>query len=201
MPSIFDLAKNLKDRIWYTRIARISSEKRLLSNEKHSQILLMLYSVYSIGLSVVQMKYKPISDDAASVIGVMLSVTLFGLAFHLNARGFAARAQRFKENYSLLQVFLGRIELAECQANDVNLKETLESVQKDYAAAIAGCENHTSMDDRCSRFSYNQKDLSRPLTCWDNLLVFTQKFGRIMGLMLLYVSPVAIYSYLLCKIN
>lgn len=201
MPSINDVAKILKDRIWFTRIARINSEKRLLSNELHSQLLLMFYSVYSIGLSVTQLKYKPISDDAASVIGTILSVTLFGLAFHLNARGFAARAQRFKENYTLLQVLSGKIELAECQSNTATLEATIESVQAEYAAAIAGCENHTSIDDRCSRFPYDQKKLSRPLVGWDVPCIFAYRIGRFLGLALLYIFPVAIYSYLLCKMS
>jgi len=201
MPSINDVAKSLKDRIWFTRIARINSEKRLLNNDLHSQLLLMFYSVYSIGLSVTQLEYKLISDDAASVIGTILSVTLFGLAFHLNSRGFSARAQRFKENYTLLQVLSGRIELAECQSNIATLETTIESVQAEYAAAIAGCENHTSIDDRCSRFSYDQKKLSRPLVGWDFLCIFSYRIGRFLGLALLYISPVAIYSYLLCKMS
>lgn len=201
MPSINDVAKSLKDRIWFTRIARINSEKRLLSNELHSQLLLMFYSVYSIVLSVTQLKYKPISDDAASVIGTILSVTLFGLAFHLNARGFAARAQRFKENYTLLQVLSGKIELAECQSNTATLEATIESVQAKYAEAIVGCENHTSIDDRCSRFPYDQKKLSRPLVGWDFLSIFAYRIGRFLGLALLYIFPVAIYSYLLCKMS
>lgn len=201
MPSTTDVAKNLKDRIWFTRIARIHSEKRLLCNELHSQLLLMAYAIYSIGLSVTQLKYKPISDDAASVIETILSVTLLGLAFHLNSRGFAARAQRFKENYTLLQVLSGRIELAECQSNDVSLEKTIESVQADYADAIAGCENHTSIDDRCSRFSYDQKKLSRPLVGWDFACVYAYMIGRFLGLAILYVSPVVVYIYLLCKMS
>lgn len=201
MPTVADLAKNLKDRIWFTRIARIHAEKRLLSNELHSQLLLMFYSVYSIALSVTQLKYKPITDDAASVIGTVLSVTLFGLAFHLNARGFAARAQRLKENYTLLQILSGRIELAECQSNTTVLQNTIETVQAEYAVAIAGSENHITIDDRCSRFPYDKEKLSRPLGRWDVICIFVYKIGRFLGLAFLYASPVAIYSYSLCKMS
>lgn len=201
MPSIADLAKNLKDRIWFTRIARIQAEKRLLSNELHSQLLLMFYSVYSIALSVAQLQYKPISDEAASVIGIILSVTLFGLAFHLNGRGFSARAQRLKENYTRLQLLLGRIELAECQANPHVLQSTIVSVQAEYAAAIAGSENHITMDDRCARYPYDQSKLTRPLGRLDYIFILVYRGYRILGLAFLYLSPLVIYSYLLFKMN
>ena len=197
MPSLADIAKNLNDRIWFTRIARIYSEKRLLRNELHSQLLLMFYAVYSIALSVTQLKYKPIPDDAAAVFGIILSVILFGLTFHMSSRGFPARAQRFKENYTHLQVLLGWLEVAECQDDSTKLQKAIESVQVEYRTAIANSENHTTMDDRCARFPYGKKGTSRMLTSWDYTCVLAYSIGRYLSLGFLYASPVVIYSYML----
>lgn len=201
MPSLADIAKNLNDRIWFTRIARIYSEKRLLRNELHSQLLLMFYAVYSIALSATQLKYKLISDDAAAVFGIILSVVLFGLTFHMSSRGFPARAQRFKENYTHLQELLGRLEVAECQADSSKLQKAIEYVQGEYRTAIANSENHTTMDDRCARFPYGKKGTSRMLTSWDYTCVLAYLIGRYLSLGLLYASPVAIYSYMLCAMK
>lgn len=197
MPSLADIAENLKDRIWFTRIARIYSEKRLLRNELHSQLLLMLYAVYSITLSVTQLKYKPIPDDAAAVLGIILSVILFGLTFHMSSRGFSARAQRFKENYTHLQDLLGRLEVAECQSDSTQLQKAIEHAQVEYRTAIANNENHTTMDDRCARFPYGKKGTSRMLTSWDYTCILVYSLGRYLSLGLLYASPVVIYCYML----
>lgn len=201
MPCLTDIAKNLKDRIWFTRIARIYSEKRLLRNELHSQLLLMFYAVYNIALSVTQLKYKPIPDDAAAILGIILSVILFGLSFHMSARGFPARAQRFKENYTHLQELLGRLEVAECQADPTKLQEAIEYVQAEYKTAIANSENHTTMDDRFARFPYGKKGTSRTLSNWDYTCVTFYSISRYLSLGLLYASPVVIYGYMLCAKN
>jgi hypothetical protein len=199
--SLGDLAKELKDRIWFTRIARIYSEKRLLRNEFHSQLLLMVYSVYSIALSVTLLKYRPISDDAGAVFGIILSVTLFGLSFHLSARGFSARAQRFKETYTRLHELLGRLDLAECQPDPTALQNAIELVQTEYRTAVAGSENHTTMDDRCARFLAGKGLTSRRLTRWDRICVFGYSAGRYLSLGVLYVSPIAIFGYMLCAMT
>lgn len=200
MASLTDLAEQLKNRIWFTRIARIHAEKRLLRNEFHSQLLMMFYSVYSIALSVTLLKYKPISDDAGNVFGIILSITLFGLSFHLNARGFPARAQRFKENYTHLQDLHGRLELALSQTDPVALQKAIEDVQRDYGAAIASSENHTTTDDRCARLPYG-KDSTRKLSAWDIGCVIAYTTGRYLSLGLLYASPPVIFIYMLCTVS
>lgn len=201
MPSLEDLVRKLKDKIWFTRIARIYSEKRLLRNELHSQLLMMFYAVYSIAFSVTQLKYKPIPDDAAAVFGIILSVTLFGLSFYMSARGFPARAQRFRENYTRLQDLVGRLDLAECQPNPTELQNAIECVQADYRTAIVNCENHTTMDDRCARFPYGKKGTSRTLTNRDYICIWAYSIGRYLSLGLLYASPVVIYGYMLCAMK
>lgn len=197
MPSLTDVANKLRDRIWFTRIARIYSEKRLLRNEFHSLLLLMAYSIYNIALAVTLLKYKLISDDAGAVLGIVLSVALFGLSFHLTARNFSARAQRFKENYTLLQELLGRLELAECQTDQAVLEETIKQVQDEYGKAIVGCENHTTLDDRCARHPYGSGLTTRKITPWECISVFGYSIGRYIALGLLYMLPPAIFGYML----
>lgn len=197
MSSLTDVANKLRDRIWFTRIARIYSEKRLLRNELHSQLLLMAYSIYNIALAVTLLKYKPIPDDAGTVLGIVLSVALFGLSFHLTARNFSVRAQRFRENYTFLQELLGRLELAECQTNQAILEEAIKQVQDEYGKAIVGCENHTTLDDRCARRPYGRGLTSRKLTSWEYVSVLGYSIGRYMVLGLLYTLPPAIFGYML----
>lgn len=201
MPSLADVANKLRDRIWFTRIARIYSEKRLLRNEFHSQLLLMAYSVYNIALAVTLLKYKPISDDAGAVLGIILSVALFGLSFHLTARNFSARAQRFKENYTALQELSGRLELAACQSDQVALEDAIKQVQDEYGKAIVGCENHTTLDDRCARYLTGSGLTTRKLTRWDYVTVVGYSIGRYLVLSLLYVLPPALFIYMLLCIK
>ncbi|MGE0047689.1 MAG: SLATT domain-containing protein [Acidithiobacillus sp.] len=201
MPCLTDIVNKLKDRIWFTRIARIYSEKRLLRNELHSQLLLMFYAIYSISLSVTQLAYKPISDKAAGVFGIILSITLFGLSFYISSRGFPARARHFKENYTRLQELFGQLEVAECQADSAELQKVIEYVQAEYGTAIANSENHTAMDDRCARFPYGRRGTSRTLTSWDYIYIWCYFISRYLSLWLLYGSPVLIYSYMIFAMN
>lgn len=197
MPSFSDLANDLRNRIWFTRIARIYSEKRLLRNQFHSQLLLMAYSVYSIALSVTLLKYKPISDDAGAVFGIVLSVALFGLSFLLNARNFSDRAQRFKENYTRLQELIGRLDLAACHTNQVTLEATIQQIQAEYGTAIMSSENHTTIDDRCARYLAGSGLTTRKLTSWEYATVFGYSIGRYVALGLLYTLPPAAFGYML----
>lgn len=201
VPSLTDVANKLRDRIWFTRIARIYAEKRLLRNELHSQLLLMAYSVYNIAVAVTLLKYKPISDDAGAILGIVLSVALFGLSFQLTARNFSVRAQRFKENYTLLQELLGRLELAELQTNQAILEETIKQVQDEYGRAIVGCENHTTLDDRCARYQYGSSLTTREPTCREKISVFGYSIGRYIVLGLLYMLPPVIFGCTLIYIR
>jgi hypothetical protein len=119
----------------------------------------------------------------------------------MSSRGFPARAQRFKETYTHLQELLGRLEVAECQADAAKLQKVIEYVQVEYRTAIANSENHTTMDDRCARFPYGKKGTSRMLTSWDYTCVLAYSIGRYLSLGLLYASPVVIYSYMLCAMK
>lgn len=197
MASPIEIAEQLKNRVWFTRIARIYSEKRLLRNELHSQLLLMAYSVYSIALSVILLKYKPISDDAGAVMGIILSVALFGLSFHLSARNFPIRAQRFKENYSYLQGLLDRLSLLEQNTAQAQLCDELATIQQDYQKAIVSSENHSTMDDRCARFLAGE-DITRKLTRWEYVCVASYTLGRYAVLTLLYLAPPILFGYMLC---
>lgn len=195
--SVASAANSLYDRIWFTRSARIQSEKRLLRNEHHSQLLLILYTIYSIALSAILMKFKPITDDQGAVFGLILSVALFGLSFHLTARGFMARAQRFRECYTQLQGLLDRITVARCYVDERRLLETVEAVQVEYQSLLAVCENHATIDDRRARFANNGLT-SRIPTAWENIYVSLHAIGRHVFLALLYLSPIVVMIYLMC---
>ena len=46
----------LLDKVWFTRKAWINAEERLLQNEHHTQLLMVVYAAYTTCASVVMLK-------------------------------------------------------------------------------------------------------------------------------------------------
>jgi len=94
-------AQSLAHRIWFTRKAWIAAEKRLLDNEYHTQLLLVVYAAYTTCISVVLLSYESNSVDKKLIdtAMVVLAVILFGLSLYLNSKSFKDRAARFKSGY------------------------------------------------------------------------------------------------------
>ncbi|MCD5360323.1 SLATT domain-containing protein [Chromobacterium aquaticum] len=198
MQSLINLIETTKDRIWFTRIARIQAEKRLLRNELHAQLLLMTYSIYSITLSVILLKFKIIPDDIGTILGIIISITLFGLSFLLNSMGFSARAQRFKENYIHLQTLINQLDLALCTTDSDSLKTAIKTTQEQYASAISNCENHTTTDDYIARFLYSNLQ-TRKLSHGEWSYVIFHTVARLTLLCFLYFLPLFVFSYLILE--
>ncbi|MGT2505933.1 SLATT domain-containing protein [Cupriavidus basilensis] len=122
-----------------------------------------------------------------------------GCPSHLTARGFATRAQRFKENYTRLQGLASRLELAKCDPGTEALRVAVEEIQKEYQDILSGSENHSTTDDRCARFQASGLT-SRKLTLWEYCCVASYTVGRYLFLAILYASPpLAMICLLLAK--
>lgn len=197
MPCVAKIAERLRNRIWFTRIARIHSEKRILRNEFHSHLLLIVYSIYSIILAIILMKFKIISDDMGAIIGIILSVTLLVLSLYLGNRGFSNRAQRFKEVYTKLHKLLDEIDFVLCKPNTDNQQAMLEEIQANYNLILVNNENHITIDDRYARFLEGSGLTSRKLTCWDWACVYSYLVGRYVILAALYAFPPVILFYVM----
>jgi len=162
----------LSNRIWFTRKARIQSEKRLLQNDFHAQLMLQLFSAYSIGLSIYLLKFHAtgLSDDAANVTLIVISVLLFGIAPYVSARNFKGRAEEFKTVYVKLQTLLDDLNRIEWVSSVQEAHAAYELVEKEYARTLASSENHLEIDDAVSR--YGAKSITRPLSKREYVSVF-----------------------------
>ncbi|XUW93828.1 SLATT domain-containing protein (plasmid) [Burkholderia sp. M6-3] len=186
----------LYNRIWFTRKARIQSEKRLLQNDLHAQLMLQLFSAYSIGLSIYLLKFHAagLSDDAANVTLIVISVLLFGIAPYVSARNFKGRAEEFKAVYVKLQTLLDDLNRIEWMTSVQEAHAAYVVVEREYARTLASSENHLEIDDAVSR--YGARGISRPLSkreCASVFLFFSRRWAIWLGGYI--VPPVFFFAY------
>jgi hypothetical protein len=186
--------ESLKDSIWFTRAARIHAEARLLGNDFHAHMLLVLYSIYSIALSVVLMQFAIVENAFSAVFSVVLSVALLSLSLSIGGRSFKERAAAFKKNYIVLHRLHLGLKKIDYEVDALRKEKLLEETQHQYIAALQDAENHTGMDDKCARFCASRLT-TRKLTGWEYLTVFAYYFSKFSFLTILYAGPVAAFVY------
>lgn len=125
----------LADNIWWTRKARIQTEKRLLSNAFHSQVILLWYSFFSVAVSVYYLKNPQNGIEAIS--WVVYSVLVLCISGFINGLSFKERANLIKECYESLNSIMH-------QASKPNAD--LSDLSKAYESKLNACENHTDKD-------------------------------------------------------
>ncbi|ANW25580.1 hypothetical protein BA953_15975 [Vibrio coralliilyticus] len=125
----------LADNIWWTRKARIQTEKRLLSNAFHSQVILLWYSFFSVAISVYYLKNPQNGIEAIS--WVVYSVLVLCISGFINGLSFKERANLIKECYESLNSII--YQASKPDADLTNLSTTYES-------KLNACENHTDKD-------------------------------------------------------
>lgn len=125
----------LADNIWWTRKARIQTEKRLLSNAFHSQVILLWYSFFSVAVSVYYLKSPQNGIEAIS--WVVYSVLVLCISGFINGLSFKERANLIKECYESLNSIMH-------QASKPNAD--LTDLSTIYESKLNACENHTDKD-------------------------------------------------------
>ncbi|WP_158161209.1 SLATT domain-containing protein [Grimontia hollisae] len=125
----------LADNIWWTRKARIQTEKRLLSNAFHSQLILLWYSFFSVAVSVYYLKNPQNGIEAIS--WVVYSVLVLCMSGFINGLSFKERANLIKECYESLNSVIHQ---ASVDNADI---DKLASI---YESKLNACENHTDKD-------------------------------------------------------
>lgn len=125
----------LVDNIWWTRKARIQTEKRLLSNAFHSQVILLWYSFFSVAVSVYYLK-KP-QDGIEAISWVVYSVLVLCISGFINGLSFKERANLIKECYESLNNIIH-------QASKPNAD--FAELAAAYESKLNACENHTDKD-------------------------------------------------------
>lgn len=199
MNNILDSAKLLRDKIWFTRKSWINAESRLLSNDFHTQFLMVVYSVYSVCLSVILLKYNPISDNAANIFSVNLSVVLLGLALYLNTRSFKDRAQQFKNGYIKLQDIDDKLNQVGILASQSEMVAEYNIQFTRYNLLLGEVENHTEFDDLYSRYRAGPGLTTRKLGRLEKLKIFLLRTFRFFALTLFYVGPMLAFIFLWLK--
>lgn len=125
----------LVDNIWWTRKARIQTEKRLLSNAFHSQVILLWYSFFSVAVSVYYLKNPQNGIEAIS--WVVYSVLVLCISGFINGLSFKERANLIKECYESLNSIMH-------QASKQNAD--FAELAASYESKLNACENHTDKD-------------------------------------------------------
>lgn len=131
------------DNIWWTRKARIQTEKRLLSNAFQSQLVLLWYSFAGVSASIYYLKFAN-DSDLAGVTWVIYSVLSLTVSGFIAGLSFKARAALIKECYETLKVLNHKVDLLEKQ--DKENSSGMTEYQQEYNDVLGLCENHTDMD-------------------------------------------------------
>ena len=125
------------DTVWWTRKARIHTEKRLLANAFQSQVLLLWYSFAGVAVSIYYLVFAQSNNDLSGISWVVYSVLVLCLSGFINGLSFKERAGLIKECYETLN---GLYHRAKKQDADII------AMAKEYDQILGVCENHNDDD-------------------------------------------------------
>jgi len=181
----------LSDNIWFTRKARIQASERLLSNDNHSQILLVIYSIINTCLAVIMIKDSNMLGCNTDLALVIMSIVILVTSLFVTNKNFKSRSELLKNNYIELQSLYFEVLDAEKSGND----ETFTKVRKKYTLLLELSENHNRFDDLLFRVINRDNLTSRKPTIAEIISAYTYKTLRSFMLIVLYISPaIAIYA-------
>ena len=159
---------------------------RLLSNDNHSQLLLVFYSIIITSLSIILVKYPNIIGQESDLILVIMSVIILVTSILIAGKNFKGRALAYKTHYIELQKLYN-------EALDAEKKNlSMEGVQDKYMALLELVENHTSIDDIIFRVSARDGLTSRKPNWEEICLAYLYKAFRFFYFSLLYLLPIII---------
>jgi len=181
----------LSDNIWFTRKARIQASERLLSNDNHSQILLVIYSIINTCLAVILLKNSSMLGGNTDLALVIMSIVILVTSLFVTTKNFKSRAESFKNHYIELQ----KLYFEALDAEENNSKEDMVKIRKRYTDLLELSENHNTIDDFVFRVLNKNNLTSRKPTVYEILTAYGYMILRLVTIILLYLSPViAVYS-------
>lgn len=192
------------DSVWWTRKARIQTEKRLLSNAFQSQLLLLWYSFFSVATAVYYLVMNRGNGDSEldGLMWVVFSVLVLCVSGFINGLTFKERAGLIKECYETLNNFHQKLKIDQAD---------LAKLSSEYNQILGVCENHSDRDyylALCLEHVTNSGSVDsetglkegldrRPTWChW--LFTFLWFFRRFMMLFILYALPIGVFVALRC---
>lgn len=179
----------LSDSIWWTRQSRIRTERRLLSNAFHSQLILLWYSFYSVAASIYYIGSQ--QSETISKYWLIYSVLVLIVSGFINGFSYKERASQIKENYESLKKLYA-------QAKEFESKgQSVFHVQKTYEEALKKCENHSPMDYLEALYdtyqsTQNKDNVSPHPTEYQIRIAKWNRIKRTGGLFIFYIFPLAI---------
>ncbi|MBA5688015.1 SLATT domain-containing protein [Rugamonas apoptosis] len=194
MSNIVDSAKNLSDRIWFSREAWARAEARLLSDQGHAQRLMVVYSVYSLCFAIALLKYKVVSDDFQNIFSVVLAVMLMALSLNLNTRNFRERAQQFKSGYLKLMDIESRIMQVTLQRTPQAMLDDYNDLFASYKQILNDVEHHTAGDALSARQHAAADRTDGKLSALDHAHLLLLRSWRAVWLVAFYLGPVLVLA-------
>lgn len=188
---------NLSDNIWFTRKARIQTSERLLSNDNHSQIMLIVYSLISLILSIVLLKNTQAIGAYSDMIGVVMSLIITIISLVIGGKNFKGRGLSLKNHYISLQ----RLYLRAIDAEANNDLDKLAIIREEYNNILELEENHHSIDDIVFRVLNRQNLTTRKPNKMEILIAYSYKVIRYATIVFIYIFPFAMAIYFLIKNN
>ena len=186
--------EKLRDRVWFTRKAWIHAESRLIKNEHHTQLLMVVYAAYTTCVSVVMLKFPPkleADKDLTDTALAVLSIILLALSLYLNTKAFKDRAARFKQGYLDLHS-IEHEAAALTNSLTTNIAGPACTALSDrYNKALREVENHCTLDDIGGRVSAGSGLTSRHLTPAEMAQYYWWRLWRLGALGLVYIAPAA----------
>lgn len=127
------------DNVWWTKKARIQTEKRLLSNAFQAQVLLLWYSFASVASAVWYLKpeWSQSNTEASGVAWIVFSVLTLCISGFISGLSFTQRAGLIKECYEALNNIYRK---------SISSSPDLSLLSAEYDQILGVCENHTDKD-------------------------------------------------------
>lgn len=177
-------------KIWWTRKAKIHHESRLLKLERHSQLLLIWYSFFTLCASILSS-----SASTRKIVGMESSfdpnlLTAFSIltlimSCFVSSLNFKERAIKIKNCYE---------ELASLSTSETDAKK--------YSEILGRCENHTEMDFLYAKFNtyysidpVNRKNpeyIDKTITKYEYIKIIINFCSYYLTIISLYLLPIFI---------
>lgn len=201
------------DDIWWTRKARIQTEKRLLSNAFQSQLSLLWYSLVGASASIYYLKFST-NNDLAGVAWVIYSVMSLVISVFISGLSFKERAGLIKDCYERLKsVQKSAYKIEQSQSSS---KDDVEKIGKEYGQILSLCENHSDIDyvraiclehlntpGSVDKSTGRKPKLSKAPSKYQWFQFFAHNFMRCSMIIVLNAIPLLIFfvveSYEVCK--
>lgn len=184
----------LSDKIWWTRISRIETERRLLSNLFHAELILVWYAFFSV---VVAIWSTGIDHNLSDKYWISFSVLTLACSLYINAQSYKERANKIKNCYEALDRLCAKTTNEE--KNHFALYSS-HSLNAEYLKILDQCENHTPTDYYTAMvnkyYSIPTKHRARRLsplpTCQIFCKFYLNTLIRFILLLALYLLPLMI---------